>query len=180
MPWPPTPLPINFQNATQSLDTHPTAHNTTNQQINNDLVPEINRISTLLGPGTRTIFSPTYRNAGASGGTYTPSGSSYIVSGGVVTMWGGTNITATNLGTAGRIEIGVDPAGLPAPALANWVTIGSFRYNIAATSTNKVGIVNTSNVVNTFTLHVNDAQQELNSRLEIGDDVSWCASYPIA
>ena len=47
MAWPPTPLPINFQNATVSLDTHPTAHNTTNLQINNDIVPYINDRSTV-------------------------------------------------------------------------------------------------------------------------------------
>ena len=44
MPWPPAPLPVNFQNATLSLNTHPTSHNATNGVINNDIVPKINSI----------------------------------------------------------------------------------------------------------------------------------------
>ena len=45
MPWPPTPLPINFQNATQSLDTHPNSHNQTNVTINNDIVPKLQAVA---------------------------------------------------------------------------------------------------------------------------------------
>ena len=58
MAWPPTPLPVNFTNATVSLDTHPQAHNATNLQLNNDIVPKINTIRTRLpaAPGT---FTPT-------------------------------------------------------------------------------------------------------------------------
>ena len=65
MAWPPTPLPINFTNATVSLDTHPQAHNATNLQLNNDIVPEINTIRTGLpaAPGT---FTPTMTIAGVN------------------------------------------------------------------------------------------------------------------
>ena len=47
MTWPPASLPIDFENATPQENTHPDAHNTTNQTINADLVPEINRVGAL-------------------------------------------------------------------------------------------------------------------------------------
>jgi hypothetical protein len=47
MTWPPAALPIDFENATPQENTHPDAHNTTNQTINADLVPEINRVGAL-------------------------------------------------------------------------------------------------------------------------------------
>jgi hypothetical protein len=53
MTWPPAVLPIDFENATPQENTHPDAHNTTNQTINNDIVPEINQKLALSG-GTVT------------------------------------------------------------------------------------------------------------------------------
>ena len=50
MPWPPAPLPVNFANATLSLNTHPTSHNTTNGVINNDIVPKINELEVYASP----------------------------------------------------------------------------------------------------------------------------------
>ena len=47
MTWPPADLPIDFQNATPQENTHPDAHNATNQTINADLVPEIIRVGEL-------------------------------------------------------------------------------------------------------------------------------------
>jgi hypothetical protein len=47
MTWPPAELPIDFENATPQENTHPDAHNTTNQTINADIVPEINRVGAL-------------------------------------------------------------------------------------------------------------------------------------
>jgi hypothetical protein len=47
MTWPPAGLPIDFENATPQENTHPDAHNATNQTINNDIVPEINRVGAL-------------------------------------------------------------------------------------------------------------------------------------
>lgn len=47
MTWPPAELPIDFENATPQENTHPDAHNATNQTINADLVPEINRVGAL-------------------------------------------------------------------------------------------------------------------------------------
>ena len=47
MTWPPAELPIDFQNATPQENTHPDAHNATNQTINADLVPEIIRVGEL-------------------------------------------------------------------------------------------------------------------------------------
>ena len=44
MTWPAPDLPINFTNATQSLDTHPSAHNTTNLSLNDDYRPELTRV----------------------------------------------------------------------------------------------------------------------------------------
>ena len=44
MTWPAPDLPINFTNATQSLDTHPTAHNATNLSLNDDYRPELTRV----------------------------------------------------------------------------------------------------------------------------------------
>ena len=45
MPWPPAPLPVNFGNATVSLNTHPTAHNATNSQLNNSIVPQLVQVT---------------------------------------------------------------------------------------------------------------------------------------
>ena len=50
MAWPPSPLPVNFTNNTVSLNTHPTAHNDTNQTINDDIVPQINAMLEQLQP----------------------------------------------------------------------------------------------------------------------------------
>jgi hypothetical protein len=47
MTWPPAELPIDFENATPQENTHPDAHNATNQTINADLVPEIKRVGAL-------------------------------------------------------------------------------------------------------------------------------------
>jgi hypothetical protein len=41
MAWPPPDLPQTFDNATASTDIHPTAHNTTNQYLNDDYRPQI-------------------------------------------------------------------------------------------------------------------------------------------
>ena len=62
MAWPPTPLPVNFGNATVSLNTHPQSHNTTNATINNDLVPEIesNRNQQASSPGATRTTSTTH------------------------------------------------------------------------------------------------------------------------
>ena len=44
MAWPAPDLPISYTNATVSLDTHPSAHNDTNQSLNNDYRPELIRV----------------------------------------------------------------------------------------------------------------------------------------
>ena len=51
MTWPPADLPIDFQNATPQENTHPDAHNATNQTINADLVPEIKRVAAIADAG---------------------------------------------------------------------------------------------------------------------------------
>ena len=48
MAWPPATLPVNFGNATVSLNTHPQAHNNVNDTINSDIVPEINALRALI------------------------------------------------------------------------------------------------------------------------------------
>jgi hypothetical protein len=63
MTWPPADLPIDFENATPQENTHPDAHNATNQTINADLVPEINRVGALAE--TIGLYLP------LSGGTLT-------------------------------------------------------------------------------------------------------------
>ena len=63
MTWPPAALPIDFENATPQENTHPDAHNATNQTINADLVPEINRVGALAD--TIGLYLP------LSGGTLT-------------------------------------------------------------------------------------------------------------
>ena len=76
MAWPPPPLPINFQNATVSLDTHPQAHNQTNVVINNDIVPTINGILADFNPqldytvpDTPTVYAMRTKRFTASMGT---------------------------------------------------------------------------------------------------------------
>ena len=58
MAWPPVTLPQNYQNATVSLDAHPGSHNDTNSVINNDIVPEVNRITDAY-TDTLLTFTPT-------------------------------------------------------------------------------------------------------------------------
>ena len=55
MPWPAPDLPINFQNATVSLDTHPQAHNATNLSLNNDYRPELSRVGSSLA-ATQSVY----------------------------------------------------------------------------------------------------------------------------
>ncbi len=44
MAWPAPDLPINYTNATVSLDTHPSSHNDTNQSLNDNYRPELIRV----------------------------------------------------------------------------------------------------------------------------------------
>ena len=116
MAWPPTPLPVNFANATVSLDTHPTAHNDTNLQLNNDFTPEINRINTLLGPGTSSTFSISLANAGQAAVpiAYT---ARYIKAGNIIIGWFDLRVNVNASTDAGQILI--TPTGLPPTAAAS-------------------------------------------------------------
>ena len=48
MTWPAPDLPFDFQNATISADTHPSAHNDTNLSLNDDYRPEIIRLGDVV------------------------------------------------------------------------------------------------------------------------------------
>ena len=63
MTWPAPDLPINYQNATVSADTHPAAHNDTNLTLNDDYRPEINRLGGVVaGLGEQIRFEPIWTN----------------------------------------------------------------------------------------------------------------------
>ena len=111
MAWPPTPLPINFQNATVSLDTHPTAHNATNLQLNTDVIPEINRLRNFVGDGTTRTFSIDIQNEGA-GGVPLPGGTGHWTQdANIVTCWAAWTIVGDSQGPGIWV---VNTTGLPA------------------------------------------------------------------
>ena len=174
MAWPPTPLPINFTNATVSLDTHPQAHNATNLQLNNDIVPENNTIRTGLpaAPGT---FTPTLSVAGTAvtlGSVLTRWTRNYSV----VTAYARFNIFAIIGNPTGEATFGF--TGLPFMEGGLNQPIGSLNW----TDTDNSGFLPTGQAVFTapslFAAVMNNGAY-LNTTFSAGDSFRWTITYMI-
>jgi len=116
MTWPPADLPIDFENATPQENTHPDAHNATNQTINADLVPEIKRVGALAD--TIGLYLP------LSGGTLT---GDLQVDGQIKSTGGGSKADPA-------FQIGPDKAlGMFGNINSQWIrftTDGEYRFQI--------------------------------------------------
>ena len=116
MTWPPAGLPIDFENATPQENTHPDAHNATNQTINDDIVPEINRVGALAE--TIGLYLP------LTGGTLT----------GDIQVDGQTKSTSGGSKDTPAFQIGPDKAlGMFGSIASQWIrftTDGEYRFQI--------------------------------------------------
>ena len=173
MAWPPTPLPINFQNATVSVDTHPQAHNATNLQLNNDIVPEVDRLRN--GITAPDQFLPTMRVANVAV-TLETLATRWTRNNSVVTAYAYFEIFAFNGPSTGEATFGFQ--GLPPMQGTTALPVGSFNWSaIGNPAVAPIGQAVWASPTVFAALMTNGAY--LNGLFQSGDRFRWQISYMI-